>query len=483
MKKLCLLLVLLLVLTGCAQEQPQTAQGSLVSFDVFAINDLHGRFADTKEQPGVDELSTYLSHYTGNRILLSTGDMWQGTYESNLTRGFIITEWMNEMGFDAMTLGGHEFDWGEDWLKENEKLARFPYLGINIFSRLTNERVDYCQSSITVEFDGAKIGIIGSIGDNYSSISPEYTKDIYFKVDDEMTQLVKDEAQKLRAEGADFIIYSVHEGYTKTTDHTEPMKVSDKAISDYYDAVLSEGYVDLVFEADSHYWYLLQDDQGVYHLQGGGNNSGLSHARVMIDTAKGTSQILVAELIPNSEYEYLQSHPVVEELMEKYADQIAPGTRVLGYNSQYRNGNAICQLVAQLYCEKGVEKWGGQYDIFLGGGYLKCRSPGQLEKGNVTYDQLLSILPFDNQITLCSIQGKDLISKFLETKNDAYHIQTTAYGQVNRNNIDPNGTYYVITDSYSAYYRYNNMTVIDTYDPDIFARDLLADYITAGGLT
>lgn len=46
-------------------------------------------------------------------LLLLTGDMWQGSSESHLTRGFIITEWMNDLDFTAMTVGGHEFDWGD----------------------------------------------------------------------------------------------------------------------------------------------------------------------------------------------------------------------------------------------------------------------------------------------------------------------------------------------------------------------------------
>ena len=93
-----------------------------------------------------------------------------------------------------------------------------------------------------------------------------------------------------------------------------------------------------------------------------------------------------------------------------------------------------------------------------------------------------SLLPFDNQITLCSIQGRDLIKKFLETKNDAYYIKTTAYGDSIRSNIDPDATYYVVTDTYSAYYSYNNLTIIDTYAPDIFARDLVAEHIATGAL-
>ena len=281
MKKLCLLLVFLILLSGCSQETGRhgTEQGNKagnrwVTFDIYAVNDLHGRLADTQEQPGVDELSTYLKQKTGNTILLSTGDMWQGASESNLTNGFIITEWMNAMDFTAMTLGGHEFDWGEEWTRKNGQLAEFPFLAINIYSRETDQRVDYCQSSVVVERDGARIGIIGAIGDCYSSISSEYTTDIYFKTGADLTALVKAEAEKLRSQGADFIIYTIHDGYDETTSDTQAMSVTDRELAGYYDTALSDGYVDLVFEADSHYWYVLQDQHGVYHLQGGANTPG-----------------------------------------------------------------------------------------------------------------------------------------------------------------------------------------------------------------
>ena len=480
MKKLCVLLIFALLLSGCGKVPVEQPAAAWVSFDVFAVNDLHGRFADTEEQPGLDELSNYLKN-AGNAILLSTGDMWQGTAESNMTNGFIITEWMNELDFTAMTVGGHEFDWGEEILQENIGLAEFPFLGINVYSRETDQRVAYCQSSLVVDIDGVQIGIIGAIGDCYSSISPERSRGIYFKTGADLTALVKAESEKLRSEGVDFIIYTIHDGYDKTTSNTEAKYVSGSNLKGYYDVSLSKGYVDMVFEADSHYWYLLKDEYGVYHMQAGGNNEGVSHARVTVNKATGEAQVLTVELIPDDTYRYLKKDPVVNELLEKYAEDIAPATKVLGTNNQYRNGSTICQLVADLYCAKGLEKWGEQYDIVLGGGYISCRSPGHLDTGEVTYAQVQSLLPFDNQITLCSIQGRDLISKFLETNHKAYYIKTTAYRESIRDSIDPNGTYYVVTDSYSAYYPYNNMTVIDIYDESTYARDLVAEYITAGG--
>ena len=507
MKKLCLLLVFLLLLSGCSKE-PGTAQDTqptdhaanhvdgnndgvcdvcqesvLVRFEVYAINDLHGKFADTEDQPGVDELSTYLkqARQENNTILLCTGDMWQGASESNLTNGFILTEWMNEMDFTAMTMGGHEFDWGEQWVRENNDLAEFPFLGINIYSRETNERVAYCDSSVMLEKDGVQIGIIGAIGNCYYSIASEHSKNFYFKTGEELTALVKAEAEKLRGQGADFIIYTIHDGYDQATSGAgaEPVDRQDLR---YYDTTLSDGYVDLVFEADSHFWYTLIDEWGVYHLQAGGNNQGISHATVQINKANGNIAVPTAQVLSNNKYTHLAADPVVAELMEKYAEQIAPADRILGNSNLYLNGHTVCQLVANLYCDKGVETWGEQYDIVLGGGFISCRSPGYLPQGQVTYSQLQSLLPFDNQITLCTIRGADLISKFLETDHYAYFIKTAPYYETIRHNIDPNGTYYVVTDTYSANYAPNNMTVVDTLAENIFARDLVAAYIENGNL-
>ena len=155
----------------------------MTTFDLYSINDLHGKLPDGDNHPGVDELTTYLKNAKktdDNVILLSAGDMWQGTAESNLTGGLLITDWMNEMDFAAMALGNHEFDWGEEAVKRNAEFAEFPFLAINIYDRTTNTLVDYCESSVVVEFDGVQVGIIGAIGDCYSSIAVDKTEGIYF---------------------------------------------------------------------------------------------------------------------------------------------------------------------------------------------------------------------------------------------------------------------------------------------------------------
>lgn len=455
----------------------------IITFDFYALNDLHGKFDDTDSQGGVDELSTYLANAYNtddNVILLSSGDMWQGSFESNSTKGLIITDWMNELDFVSMTLGNHEYDWGEESIKANVALAEFPFLAINIYERDTNERVDYVQSSVLVERGGMKIGIIGAIGDCYSSISGDKVEDVYFKTGAALTELVKAESEKLRAEGADYIVYSIHGGYGSNSSAS---MVQTSSLRGYYDASLSkDGYVDLVFEGHTHRSYAFEDEYGVPHLQNGGDNSGISHVEVRLNFANGYDRVSVSEIIKPSRYANLEDHPIVDELLQKYADQVDAGKLVLGQNSRLRNSTELKGLVADLYYEAGIERWGDKYDIALGGGFISVRSPYDLAAGEVKYSDLNSLLPFDNQLVLCSISGRDLKNKFFETNNSNYYIAYGDYGASIRNNIDYNATYYIITDTYCSSYAYNNLTVVDYYDAGVYARDLIADYIRAGGL-
>lgn len=499
MKKniLIFMLCLLLILCGCSPVDVATddvgcvhadsddngicdsCQISLiVTVDIYSINDLHGKVADADTHPGVDELTTYIKNAekNSNVLLLSTGDMWQGSTESNRTEGLLTTEWMNDIGFDAMTLGNHEFDWGEEPVKKNAEAAQFPFLAINIYDRATNKQVEYCQSSVVVEYDGIQIGIIGAMGDCYSSIASEQVKDIYFKTDDELTNLVKAESEKLRSEGVDFIIYSIHDGFEESKG-AGITKVTSNKLSYYYDAALSNGYVDLVFEAHTHQRYLLQDVHGVYHMQNGGDNKGISFAKIQVNSVTGTSQVNNPKLIATGEYALMEDDPIVNDLLQEYDAMISPALRVVGNNAKRRSANEMRQLVADLYYQFGQEKWGNEYDIALGGGFISIRAPRELPTGEVTYAQLQALFPFDNQLVLGAIQGRDLLDKFIETENSNYFICRKDSASIN-----PNKTYYIIVDTYSSNYAPNRITEIARFDEKFYARDLLADYIALGKL-
>lgn len=451
-----------------------------VVLDFYAVNDLHGKYEDTDAQPGVDEFTTFMKELYADpsayEILLSSGDMWQGTVESSGTHGALMTEWMNRVGFVSMTLGNHEFDWGGEGIAANQALADFPFLAINV--RYHGAPVEYCRPSVIVERGGVRIGVIGAIGDCLSSISGEYTDGMSFVTGDDLTALVKAEAIRLRnEEGCDLIVYSIHSGYgSNLSDVTD---ASENDLKSYYDLGLSDGYVDLVFEGHTHKSYILKDRYGVYHLQGGGENRGISYVSLTYHLIGNSYTVNEVRQISSFVYgdTAIADDPLVDELFRKYFPDSDPYTTVIGTNTEYRRSQEICDQVAELYLGFGKTLW-SDYDIVLGGGYLNTRSPYNLPAGEVTYAQLFSLLPFDNQIVLGSISGEKLKSQFIDSSNSSYHC---AYDPSFVDSIADDETYYIVVDSYTSTYAKNGITEVARAEAGVFARDLLCDFIADGG--
>lgn len=450
------------------------AENVIVSFNLFAINDLHGMYCDTDTQPGVDELTTYLKEYqaNSNTIVLSSGDMWQGSTESNNTKGKLATEWLNYIDCASMTLGNHEFDWSTEKIKSNAQLADFPFLAINVYDKSTNKRVDYCDASVVIEFGDAKIGIIGAIGDCYSSISASMCSDVKFLVGDELTTLVKEEANKLRAQGVDYVVYSLHDGGSQSDT------------MDWYDTSLSNGYVDIVFEGHTHQAYSYADSYGIYHIQGGGYNKGISSASVRLNFANQKSEYVTGgtpKVIYNSTYSTYKSDSIVNDLVAKYKSEIGDPDEVVATLTSAVSEATIEDKVAQLYCERGLSEWGDKYDIVLGGGYIKTRSPKSLSAGAVTVSDVQTLLPFENKIVLCSLNGTEINNKFINTSNKDYHVSYSSYGLTVKDSVLYNSTktYYVVTDTYTS--DYHHLNVVATLGDGVFAYKMLCDYLRNGG--
>ena len=460
--------------TSSSTSSSSTSSADTVTLDIFAFNDNHGCVKDTQGKGiGIAKLATFVKQKTVNKnaVLISQGDMWQGSVESNYTKGNIMTEWMNQLGFVSMTVGNHEYDWGKEYIIQNQELANFPTLGINVLNRSNNQRVDYLSPSITFEKAGAKIGVIGAIGNCLSSISSGKVKDIYFATGNTLTNLVKQEATRLRnTENCDFIIYSIH-GDAKNDEQ------------DSYDVSLStDNYVDLVLEGHTHKAYAYQDEGGVYHVQNNGYSESVYDITVNLDLA--TSAYTVSPTFYDtsyySSYKDLDEDVTTLNIINKYYDKFSFAYEELGVIDGFKDPNTIRNKVAELYLEVGTQKWGNQYNLILGGGYMSCRGNG-LQAGTVRYSDISNLLPFDNDIVLCSIRGSDLANTQFITGADTYFVDWTDYGTSIKNNIDYSSTYYLITDTYSSDYSYNHLTVVDTYDVGVYARDLLAIFIQNGG--
>ena len=460
-----------------------------VTLDFYGFNDRHGVIMDCDYGVGIAKTSTFLKNQTKdkNALFVSSGDMWQGTVESNSNHGELMTRWMKMLDFTSMTVGNHEFDWGTNAIKTVAENVNFPILGINVIDKITGQRADYVSPSTVVYRGGAKIGIIGAIGDCYSSISYSKVMDVEFVLDKPsnnkpLTKLITDEATRLREEeGCDFIVYSFHGDSVR--DDT------------YYNIELSTNHiVDVVFEGHKHVQTAYQDDGGVWHFQSQaeGQQQTINHFTVSLNTSSDEYSVAFNEysdVYYMGEYDMrmLEEDEETLALIDEY--DFTPYRETLGYNSIDRSGVYMRQLCADLYLEEGLKKWTDYSDdIVLAGGYISIRGEGYLPAGDVNYAMFNNLFPFDNDVLLMSVRGDLLINNFIASTNPNYYLAYTDYGNTLRNNgslIDRDNYYIVITDTYTYDYLYQRNESLISFlgnlkEGGYYARDLFADYARAG---
>jgi 5'-nucleotidase / UDP-sugar diphosphatase len=209
-----LLLVVSLAMGSRAAWAKDSAPGAPVELSILSVNDFHGALVEAGKNPGVAKLGKFIKgerdkNPTGT-IILSAGDMFQGSADSNLLYGKTVVEAMNEIGFDAMVVGNHEFDWGIDKLKKQIEQSKFPYLGANMVDRRTGKTADFINSHIIITRNGINVGIIGIITPETSYKSaPKVVQNYEFV---EPARVVNEWSKKLRDQGADVIIVLSHMG-------------------------------------------------------------------------------------------------------------------------------------------------------------------------------------------------------------------------------------------------------------------------------
>ena len=122
---------------------------------VYNTTDVHGWYfsrparwnkADPKREiGGFSALSALLKKEKNPYILLDSGDMFQGTPEGNFTKGNASIALMNYLGYSAVTIGNHEYDYSEKNVKYLVKKAKFPFLGANVYYKKDGKSAEYLK--------------------------------------------------------------------------------------------------------------------------------------------------------------------------------------------------------------------------------------------------------------------------------------------------------------------------------------------------
>jgi 5'-nucleotidase len=166
-------------------------------------------------------------------LLFDSGDIFQGTPYFNFYKGELELKLMDEMAYDATTIGNHDFDAGIDQLARLAKRTSFPFLNCN-YDISQTPLLGITQPYATLEKAGIKIGITG-VGINPIGLVPA---DFLGKVGyidpvspaDQIAKRLKEE------EFCDIVICLSHLGYQYKSDQVSDIILAEK--SNYIDIIL-----------------------------------------------------------------------------------------------------------------------------------------------------------------------------------------------------------------------------------------------------
>ena len=267
-----LFLLLVALATACKSVPPPPP--APVHVIIVGTTDVHGRYdgqrAVEPASGGVPLLASYvdaLRASNGGRVLVvDSGDLFQGTLESNFFEGEPVVHAYNIVGYAAAAVGNHEFDYGPvgpvtiaraqddplGALKRNAGLAKFPFLSANMKEKTSGKTPSWAKPYTIVETGGVRIGIIGiSTPDTPNVTVAANVRDLDFT---DPVPATVDAARELRARGADAVIVIAHMG-GRCRDTRNPLDTSscerDQEVMDFL-ARLPQGTIDAYFAGHTH---------------------------------------------------------------------------------------------------------------------------------------------------------------------------------------------------------------------------------------
>ena len=436
------------------------------TINLYSVNDFHGSFIENGNEIGMSKLSSFLINQKENgAIILSAGDMWQGGVESNLTDGKIVVDAMNHIGFDAMTVGNHEFDWGFEILEENIKNMDFPMLCANGFDKRTGERFPYFDPYTIVEKEGLKIGIIGSGAESFpSDITYSVSQYLDFKY---QIPFIKEYSDYLRSEeDCDAVILLAHDGGCYNYEG-DPYIFEDVC---EISPLTNEKYVDGIFLGHDH------DEKsgtynGVVYAEGGSNGEYVSHIALNFEEDENDELKLVSTssktIKTSSSSQFKEEDSYINSLLDKYADELSQADKVICYFPSYQSRNDILELVCEAMISYANDPKHEEILIDDAKVTAAAHNTGgvrdSVSSGAFTYRDLIKVLPFDN--TLCIV--KLTSSQFDTWQNSGNHFIGTK----------GSGTYsYLATINYLG----DNVDYLprtDMFDTKVVIQDVFIEYL------
>lgn len=428
MKKLLICLALFLLTANIVAED--------LTLDIMFTNDIHGgidRYEATYMNPefppmigGGGSAATYikrvrkLKNEKRDNLLLDAGDFFQGHPIGTVSNGESIIKYMNMIGYDALTVGNHEYDVKEEILRKTLSLAKFPILSCNVLNKKTKELIDYVKPYVFFEKMGVKIAVIGVTTTDTELMSfDENIKNVDFV--NAKTALQK-YIPIVKQKGADIVIVLGHMGlpyeplpaYKNRYENPNRVKKERRWGFDAQEIAHEVEGIDLLIGGHMHKGFKKPWSDPKTHtlvIQGYAYGSNVGHLMLKID--KETKTLSGYELPSKAngllvtvfEDEFVPDAEIGPEIERMTAEAEKGMDDIIGSAAIYlsRIGNGPQNLVGNMVCDAMKEAVNADF-AFLNLGGIR----GDIAKGAVTYRDIFNVMPFDNQIVVLNVSGKKL---------------------------------------------------------------------------
>lgn len=405
---LAMAMVLSLTVTGFAIEDTATTREPEVMTEeatmagktvILHTNDVHGAIA------GYAYITALKADYEAKGaevILVDAGDYSQGTSYVSVTKGLDAIEMMNAAGYDVVTLGNHEFDYGYTQLKDNMTKAKFKVLCADVFNADGTPIFDANYTYTTKS--GVKVGFFGmETPETQTKANPTKIKGLTFATNDAFTKAAADQVEALK--DADVVICLAHLGVDgeskpyRSTDLYAAVKGIDFIIDGHSHTVMTKGEngepIQSTGTAFANIGVIVIDD-ATKKIESN------SLFEIKEDTAKDATVAAAAQkIIDRIDKEY--GAVFAKSEVELNGAKAPNGNR----DSETNNGDLITDaMVWKILQDKESLTVDADHVVAVtnGGGIRKAINPGDVTKKNIN-----EVLPFGNTVVTIYITGAELL--------------------------------------------------------------------------
>jgi len=336
-------------------------------------------------------------------LVLDAGDAWVGQLISAIDRGRSIVRAMSLIGYDAMALGNHDYDWGQDELAQRAKEASFPFLTANVVDEATGAGPAFAKPYVVKDLGVARVAVIGLSYPSATIIKASSVKGLRFLP---AVESVKRYLPEMRRQ-ADIIVALSHLGLEGGSAR---IGGGDTALA------LAVPEIDLIIGGHDHLAFRTARTSGPTRIyQTGANGDNLGRVEVTVDPAtRKVVKASGADVLLAVATGAAQPHPEVARLVaERRPEAEKAGGRVVGTATalfvQDRDmDNPLGNLVADALLDYGrAQGWNSDVAFYNAAGVRAA-----VGAGPITYGKLAEVLPFQNTVVSVDLTGTQLRTVF-----------------------------------------------------------------------